>query len=786
MGYQNESVSELTRRKVLRWAGISTVGTGLLTGSTAVTAAAASSATRRQGNPVYEFEQDGETFDVVPLSADTGAPDFYGNVDGDGSYELDTATDVDAAETTNVFLYQAPDGTLSLVLTLDTPGDDTGGAATFQFEDLPRNGSWTVTDDPADFSNAPTRVDWDWTPEDGDGGVFTPFELTATDVLLEERLQLQPDGSGEKIPLSNPWNYYQRFDQPLEGFEPPVYVAVFADNAPFEEQPPEDQPKQAFRIEGESVVLEADSSTEPTNDVYFVVKPGTGQTTVKFIGESAGFDNQLYYQDELLFENTNTAPVGETFAFGTPASGVTVTPDVDDGIETLRALSGSATAPDTRSLDPAQPFQIRRKPDAGAGEDFQTLANTKRELISDLRSITSLEGPTAVESAEETDYVDDEVVGLLSETEASGIDTDPESLTEELTAGYDGASEETRAQYREALDRLVETERLSKTAAVQTLPIVRQTGDAAGNLLFTLGTVIAGPLFRGGSNASDDVVSFLSKRIDSKLVDDLVNGARRIIDGFKKYILGPVADGVTEFARPLIDDTKATFDSQFPPDSLQKYFESVLARDISENAGDAAGIVPETDLVDFKELISDIGQPIAEFVYDEAAMDFDPVGGLTDDPLTGQHGIDAGLSILTTDLEDAIESQSLSTAGRAQRRQIRRATQSYIRDYAEDASDILSATEDFRGLIDRGELVLLFLAGITYFGSLFAAGGVITLLGTTVSLVSAFQALVALIGAIGALYLGVVTGETAGGALATLLITGLHGSAGNQIINFEA
>ncbi|MEZ3145567.1 hypothetical protein [Halobaculum sp. MBLA0143] len=117
---------------------------------------------------------------------------------------------------------------------------------------------------------------------------------------------------GETIPARNPWHYIERHFEPLEGVDPPLWIVVFADNADFGQEPPEDQPRRAFRIEDGELIARTDG-TEPTNDEYFVFKRGTPHSTLKFVVEHSGMSNDILFGDEILINNTDDLEAGETF-----------------------------------------------------------------------------------------------------------------------------------------------------------------------------------------------------------------------------------------------------------------------------------------------------------------------------------------------------------------------------------------------------------------------------------------------------------------------------------------
>jgi hypothetical protein len=132
------------------------------------------------------------------------------------------------------------------------------------------------------------------------------------------KLWIQPDGNGPVHPLTNPWHFVMKYDQPLEGFEPPVYVAVFADNVNWHHtwtQPPAVPTRRArdgFTIvdrpgdDYDRVKPHLASAPEPTNDGIFVYKAGCDASKVKWIDEEAGYSNKYFLgegADRVVIEN---------------------------------------------------------------------------------------------------------------------------------------------------------------------------------------------------------------------------------------------------------------------------------------------------------------------------------------------------------------------------------------------------------------------------------------------------------------------------------------------------
>ncbi len=303
----------------------------------------------RQGDTEVEIE---------PLGNDQFVSEVYG-YDGGTASLPDQLT---ATDTATLFLWQDLSG-LSLVLVQDDPDGETGGSSTFEFT-LPTDddgtvlGEWVVEDDPSMF-DSPTDdvVEWTWEAGETAGGAFRGL----TGIPFGSDLVIDIDSRGRFVPLSNPWHHKQRYDRPIEGLEPPVWVCVFADNADnFDRLPPDGQPKAAYTIDDGSVVPQTDG-TEPTNDMYVAISPGREETTLKFLADRAGFDNRLLFRDRVLVPNSTTEPPGTTFtlpgvgsegfSFGLAAVGVS-------GLDSFRVLSGSIEDPDQFELSLDDPVTV--------------------------------------------------------------------------------------------------------------------------------------------------------------------------------------------------------------------------------------------------------------------------------------------------------------------------------------------------------------------------------------------------------------------------------------------
>lgn len=372
---QDNETANVGRRSFLQ----GTMAAGLLGGG--LTAQAAGETTSR-----FVVEQDGTKIPISPLShGDTSVADFY-DYGGDGHAHSVTDTGIERSDTSLLFLYEDADG-ISLGIIHDAPHDSGGGEAAFDISGLPDAGTWTLEDDP---SHAPdnfgrTRATWRWGSKNTDGGVFSGFETLRSGtetVPFADKLAIQTEGSGEKIPLTNGWHYVKKYtDTTIEGVEPPLYVIVFADNAPFDDPVPDDHPQKGYTIENGSIVPEVTPSGYQ-DDAYFVLKPGTEQSELTFVDATSANHNAIWFGDQQLIADTKDTSSGTTFTLpGVTEDVVTISPSFSYGISSWEVLSGDAENPSRTELDLTKPITIRRTGGpSDPGVDLDRLANEKLGL----------------------------------------------------------------------------------------------------------------------------------------------------------------------------------------------------------------------------------------------------------------------------------------------------------------------------------------------------------------------------------------------------------------------
>jgi hypothetical protein len=148
-----------------------------------------------QDDDSYAVRQGEDCVTITPITGDESVLEFYeyggpGNYSAPGStnntYRSEGTEDLQAANTSALFLYEDPNGTLSLVF-LHGANDTSsvGGAATFNITGLPDDGEWTVKDDkydgPRNFDNWTHedeyhRINWTWDEKRTDGGAYSGLD----------------------------------------------------------------------------------------------------------------------------------------------------------------------------------------------------------------------------------------------------------------------------------------------------------------------------------------------------------------------------------------------------------------------------------------------------------------------------------------------------------------------------------------------------------------------------------------------------------------------------------
>lgn len=160
---------------------------------------------------------------------------------------------------------------------------------------------------------------------------YVDYEGTSEKVRVQPDftfgVEIDPDGPGSDggpsavfkedigtIPVTNEWHYIRRYDRGIEGFDPPVWVVVMTDNVHWKngggsnglnwtDDPAGEPGIDSYEIDGGSVRVTA-SGSEPTNDIYFVFKPGCDESEIKIVNISAGYHNRIYVEGDVAIEDT--------------------------------------------------------------------------------------------------------------------------------------------------------------------------------------------------------------------------------------------------------------------------------------------------------------------------------------------------------------------------------------------------------------------------------------------------------------------------------------------------
>src|SRR4029453_8095782 len=108
---------------------------------------------------------------VIPLRGANAVEAFYGYPGGAAR----SAEGLEQSDTSLLFLYEDPQGRVSLVMIHDA-NDGSGGRAVFDFAGIPAGTSFVVQDDPGDpsyavaFPGGTARGAWQWDALNTDGG----------------------------------------------------------------------------------------------------------------------------------------------------------------------------------------------------------------------------------------------------------------------------------------------------------------------------------------------------------------------------------------------------------------------------------------------------------------------------------------------------------------------------------------------------------------------------------------------------------------------------------------
>ena len=136
--------------------------------------------------------QNNTEYRITPLQNGQAIDEFYDY----GNAKINSPLPIAESDRSRLFVWDGPDG-LSLVTLHDEGNDGSGGAVSFDFENLPDEGSWVVKDDSGDFTSR-TQADWTWNYLKTDGGAFRGG-------LYDQQVTITPrfNGAARKSPLSS-------------------------------------------------------------------------------------------------------------------------------------------------------------------------------------------------------------------------------------------------------------------------------------------------------------------------------------------------------------------------------------------------------------------------------------------------------------------------------------------------------------------------------------------------------------------------------------------------------
>lgn len=230
-----------SRRQALGLAATAAVGLGVSEVASRRTRETPGQGTPAQQTPPepdfeYRLHQGDRCLDLTAVPGAQSVTDFYNWQAAGTDYSSLGTTDIQRPRTSLLFLYEGPDGTLSLVLIHGAHGDEESGSVSFRFRGLPPAGTWTVRDD--SYNEETNHDNWltggtagrvDWTSKAGrtDGGAYGPvgddFEI-AIEPLFNEAATLYGKEYTGRItewqalsgPLDDPDRFTLAMDRPVE------------------------------------------------------------------------------------------------------------------------------------------------------------------------------------------------------------------------------------------------------------------------------------------------------------------------------------------------------------------------------------------------------------------------------------------------------------------------------------------------------------------------------------------------------------------------------------------
>jgi hypothetical protein len=216
---RTELLKKITRRKVLKRAGVATVGGG-------VVGHELSESVLGWENTKLVVEQGDKCVPIEPLRDRGDVVEFYG-YDPDPSVKdsQQSNTGLEKSGVSRMFLYDGPNG-FSIVFIHGGGDGERGGAASFLICGLSVDGEWVVLDDNFDgatdeylIGDQEAVLDWTWRDEGrNDGAVYRGFNkkfCVTIKPAFNENAKLPPSGPGEV----NGWELVSRGVSDLEVIE---------------------------------------------------------------------------------------------------------------------------------------------------------------------------------------------------------------------------------------------------------------------------------------------------------------------------------------------------------------------------------------------------------------------------------------------------------------------------------------------------------------------------------------------------------------------------------------
>lgn len=169
-------------------------------------------------NETVAVVQGGTCYEVQALGDGTqNVSQFYEYRTHSGMYSSQGTTDIQIADTSQVFFYQGSDGLSMVVLHDETgSGDRTGGGAvSANVTGLPVDGEWVVRDDQYggeddlwNLSGSSAEIHWAWSGNRTDGAVFQGldsqnWENITVEFAFNEQAQLYPYEKWQGEPAAN-------------------------------------------------------------------------------------------------------------------------------------------------------------------------------------------------------------------------------------------------------------------------------------------------------------------------------------------------------------------------------------------------------------------------------------------------------------------------------------------------------------------------------------------------------------------------------------------------------